>query len=78
MKSPNGIFIAALIAAGCGNAYAEDPVFITNHAVEDVCRIMIAPARTEKWTNIIAFKKMKIMASSPIISWQIDGKQWKR
>ncbi len=53
MKSPNGIFIAALIAAGCGNAYAEDPVFITNHAVEDVCRIMIAPARTEKWTNII-------------------------
>ena len=23
-------------------------------------------------------QKMKIMASSPIVSWQIDGKQWKQ
>ena len=23
-------------------------------------------------------QKMKIMASGPIISWQIDGKQWKQ
>ena len=23
-------------------------------------------------------QKMKIMASGPIVSWQIDGKQWKQ
>ena len=26
----------------------------------------------------INIQKMKIMASSPITSWQIDGKQWKQ
>ena len=26
----------------------------------------------------LSIQKMKIMASSPITSWQIDGKQWKQ
>ena len=32
----------------------------------------------EKADLKINIQKMKIMASSPIIAWQIDGKQWKQ
>ena len=34
-------------------------------------------AESEKAGLKFSIQKMKIMASSPIISWQIDGKQWK-
>ena len=33
---------------------------------------------TEKVVLKLNIQKTKIMASSPIISWQIDGKQWKQ
>ena len=32
---------------------------------------------TEKVGLKLNIRKTKIMASGPIISWQIDGKQWK-
>ena len=32
----------------------------------------------EKVGLILNIQKTKIMASSPITSWQIDGKQWKQ
>ena len=33
---------------------------------------------SEKVGLKLNIKKTKIMASGPIISWQIDGKQWKQ
>ena len=33
---------------------------------------------TEKVCLELTIQKTKIMASSPITSWQIDGKQWKQ
>ena len=33
---------------------------------------------SEKAVLKLSIPKMKIMASSPINSWQIDGKQWKQ
>ena len=33
---------------------------------------------TEKAGLKLNIRKAKIMASSPITSWQIDGKQWKQ
>ena len=33
---------------------------------------------SEKAGLKLSIQKMKIMASSPITSWQIDGKQWKQ
>ena len=33
---------------------------------------------SEKAGLKLNIQKMKIMASRPIISWQIDGKQWKQ
>ena len=33
---------------------------------------------SEKVVLKLNIQKTKIMASSPIISWQIDGKQWKQ
>ena len=33
---------------------------------------------SEKVGSKLNIQKMKIMASGPITSWQIDGKQWKQ
>ena len=32
---------------------------------------------SEKAVSKLSIEKTKIMASGPITSWQIDGKQWK-
>ena len=34
--------------------------------------------KSEKFGLKLNIQKMKIMASGPITSWQIDGKQWKQ
>ena len=34
--------------------------------------------KSEKASLKLNIQKIKIMASSPITSWQIDGKQWKQ
>ena len=40
--------------------------------------LMKVKEESEKVGLKLNFQKTKIMASSPITSWQIDGKQWKQ
>ena len=40
--------------------------------------LMKVKAESEKAGLKLYIQKMKIMASDPITSWQIDGKQWKQ
>ena len=40
--------------------------------------LMKVKEESEKVGLKLNFQKIKIMASSPIISWQIDGEQWKQ
>ena len=40
--------------------------------------LMNAKEESEKVGLKLSIQKVKIMASSPITSWQIDGKQWKQ
>ena len=40
--------------------------------------LMKVKRRVEKDGLELNIQKTKIMASGPIISWQIDGKQWKQ
>ena len=40
--------------------------------------LMKVKEESEKVGLKLSIQKMKIMASSPITSWQIDGKQWKQ
>ena len=39
---------------------------------------MIVKEKSEKASLKFNVQKTKIMASSPITSWQIEGKQWKQ
>ena len=40
--------------------------------------LMKVKEESEKFGLKLNIQKMKIMASGPIISWEIDGKQWKQ
>ena len=40
--------------------------------------LMIVKVESEKVGLKLNIQKMKIMASSPITSWEIEGKQWKQ
>ena len=40
--------------------------------------LMKVKEKNEKAVLKLNIQKMKIMASGPITSWQIDGKQWKQ
>ena len=40
--------------------------------------LMKVKAESEKVDLKLNIQKTKVMASGPIISWQIDGKQWKQ
>ena len=40
--------------------------------------LMRVKEESEKAGLILNIQKMKIMASGPITSWEIDGKQWKQ
>ena len=40
--------------------------------------LMKMKVESEKVGLKLSFQKTKIMASGPITSWQIDGKQWKQ
>ena len=56
--------------------YAEDTT-VTAESKELKNFLMKVKEENEKAGLKLNIQKMKIMASSPIISWQIDGKQWK-
>ena len=58
--------------------YADDTTLMAEGKEELKSLLMKVKEESEKVGLKLSIQKMKIMASSPITSWQIDGKQWKQ
>ena len=58
--------------------YADDTTLMAESEEELKSLLMKVKEESEKVGLQLNIQKTKIMASSPITSWQIDGKQWKR
>ena len=58
--------------------YADDTTLMTESEEELKSVLMKVKEESEKVGLKLNIQKMKIMASGPITSWQIDGKQWKQ
>ena len=56
--------------------YSDDTILIAES--EEKLKNVLMKEESEKAGLNLSIKKMKIMASGPIISWQIDGEQWKQ
>ena len=57
--------------------YADDTALMAGSKEELKSLLMKMKEESEKAGLKFNIQKTKIKASSPIISWQIDGKQWK-
>ena len=58
--------------------YADDTTLMAECEEELKSPLMKVKVESEKVNLKINIQKTKIMASSPITSWEIDGKQWKQ
>ena len=58
--------------------YADDTNLMAEGEVELKSLFMKVKEESEKAGLTLNIKKTKIMASSPMTSWQIDGEQWKQ
>ena len=58
--------------------YADDTTLMAESEEELKSLLMKVKEESEKVDLKLNIQKTKIMASGPIISWQIDGKQWKQ
>ena len=58
--------------------YADDNTLTTESEEEELQSLLMKVKESEKAGLKLNNQKMKIMASGPIVSWQIDGKQWKQ
>ena len=58
--------------------YADDPTLMAESEEELKQLLMKVKVESEKAGLKLNIQKMKIMASGPINSWQIDGEQWKQ
>ena len=58
--------------------YVDDTTFMTESKEELKNLLMKVKEKSEKAGLNINIQKTKIMASSPITSWQIKGKKWKQ
>ena len=58
--------------------YADDTTLMAESEEELKSLLMQVKEESEKVGLKLNIQKMKIMASSSITSWQIDGKQWKQ
>ena len=58
--------------------YADDYTLMTESKEELKNLLMKVKEKSEKAGLNINIQKTKIMASSPITSWQIKGKKWKQ
>ena len=58
--------------------YADDITVITESEEERKSLLMKVKEESENVGLKLNIQKMKIMASGPITSWEIDGKQWKQ
>ena len=56
--------------------YADDTTLMAESEEELKSLLMKVKEESEKVGLKLSFQKTKIMASCPITSWQIDGKQW--
>ena len=57
--------------------YADDTTLMAEKKEELKGFLMKVKEKSEKVGLKFNIQKMKITASSPITSWEIDGKQWK-
>ena len=58
--------------------YADDTTLMAESEEELKNPMMKVKEESEKVGLKLNIQKTKIMASGPITSWQIDGKQWKQ
>ena len=58
--------------------YADDTTLMAESKEELKSLLMKVKEESEEVGLKLNIQKMKIMASGPITSWQIDGKQWKQ
>ena len=58
--------------------YADDTTLMAEREEELKSLLMKMKEESEKVGLKLNIQKMKIMASSLITSWEIDGKQWKQ
>ena len=58
--------------------YADDTTLKAESEEELKSLLMKVKEKSEKASLKFNVQKTKIMASSPITSWQIEGKQWKQ
>ena len=58
--------------------YADDTTLMAESEEELKSLLMKVKEESEKAGLMLNIQKTKIMASGPITSWQIDGKQWKQ
>ena len=58
--------------------YADDTTLMAESEEELKSLLMKVEEESEKVGLKLNIQKMKIMASGPITSWEIDGKQWKQ
>ena len=58
--------------------YADDTTLMAESEEELKSLLMKVKEESEKDGLNLNIQKTKIMASGPITSWQIDGKQWKQ
>ena len=56
--------------------YADDTTLMTENEEELKNLLMKVKEESKKVGSKLNIQKTKIMASGPITSWQIDGKQW--
>ena len=57
--------------------YADDPILMAESEEEQKSLLMKVKEESEKVGLKLNVQKTKIMASSPITPWQIDGETWK-
>ena len=58
--------------------YADDTTLMAESGEELKSLLMKVQVESEKVGLKLNIQKTKIMASGPITSWKIDGKQWKQ
>ena len=58
--------------------YADDTTLMAENEEELKSLLMKVREESEKVGLKLNIQKTKIMASGPITSWQVDGKQWKQ
>ena len=58
--------------------YADDTTLMAESEQELKSLLMKLEEESEKVGLKLNFQKTKIMASGPITSWEIEGKQWKQ